>query len=139
MPDKKPVLLVEDDIGLLKLYELILDHAGFAVESALSGNHALAILEDSQPEAIISDLMMPDMDGVELCQRVKANSQWASIPFVVLTASTDQKRLQQILESGATRIIHKPIRPAALADIVRTTVANSKSPDRGSLQEAANF
>lgn len=142
MSDKQPVLLVEDDIGLLQLYELILGHAGFAVATATSGSHALEILEGLQPEVIISDLMMPDMDGAELCQRIKANTEWASIPFMVLTASSDQKRLQNVLECGASRIISKPIRPTMLADIVRDAVGNGNgglSQDRGSWREAANF
>jgi CheY-like chemotaxis protein len=138
MSARQPILLVEDDVGLLKLYELILAHAGFAVETATSGKRALEILEGFQPEVIISDLMMPDMDGAELCQTIKANSQWVAIPFMVLTASNDKIRLQHILDCGAVRIINKPIRPTTLADIVRDAVAGGTG-DASSMQEAANF
>lgn len=138
MAARQPILLVEDDIGLLKLYELILANAGFAVETATSGNRALEVLNSLRPEVIISDLMMPDMDGAELCQRIKANSQWASIPFFVLTASHDRGRLQHVLDCGAARIINKPIRPAALADIVRMAVTGDAG-NASSLPEAANF
>jgi CheY-like chemotaxis protein len=138
MSARQPILLVEDDIGLLKLYELILAHAGFAVETATSGRRALEVLQGVQPEVIISDLMMPDMDGAELCQTIKANSQWSAIPFMVLTASNDKIRLQHILDCGATRIINKPIRPATLADIVREAVIGSTG-NANSMREAANF
>jgi CheY-like chemotaxis protein len=138
MSHGQPILLVEDDIGLLKLYELILAHAGFAVETATSGKQALEVLEGLQPRVIISDLMMPDMDGTELCQRIKANNQWTSIPFIVLTASNDQKRLQRILDCGAARIINKPIRPATLADIVQNAVTEGAG-NNGSMREVANF
>lgn len=138
MAVRQPILLVEDDVGLLKLYELILANAGFAVETATSGNRALEVLNGLRPEVIISDLMMPDMDGAELCERIKANSQWASIPFFVLTASHDRGRLQHVLDCGAARIINKPIRPTALADIVRMAVAGDTG-NASSLPEAANF
>lgn len=136
------VLLVEDDIGLLKLYELILSHADFDVKQATSGNHALDVLQDFAPDIIVSDLMMPGMDGVELCQQIRKSSQWQDIPFLVLTASNDKTLLREILESGATRIVNKPIRPVTLAQIVREvagTGGHAASNGSGSMKEAANF
>jgi len=136
------VLLVEDDIGLLKLYELILSHADFDVKQATSGNHALDVLQDFDPDIIVSDLMMPDMDGVELCQQIRKSSQWRDIPFLVLTASNDKTLIREILESGATRIISKPIRPVTLAQIVREVAGMTGrhgASGGGSMKEAANF
>jgi CheY-like chemotaxis protein len=104
-----PVLVVDDDADFRELARRILEREGYTVVEAENGRAALDRLRDTTPGAILLDLMMPEMDGFDFVEAVRANSAWRSLPIVVITAkdlsSDDHERLNgyvaRVLQKGA--------------------------------------
>ncbi|WP_423146076.1 response regulator [Rubrolithibacter danxiaensis] len=112
--DTKPLILLVDD------YEEILDFLAddlsekYTVLKALNGEEALKILETEPVQLIISDIMMPVMDGFELCTKIKSNFDYSHIPIILLTAKNTLKSKIEGLEVGADAYIEKPFSPEHL-------------------------
>ena len=83
----KRVLIVDDEPDLLEAWSFALEHVGYTVERAHNGKIALEALADQVPDLIITDLMMPGMNGEELCRIVRENPAWAAIPIVLHTSA----------------------------------------------------
>jgi len=114
------ILIVEDDSNSRVFLERALLSQGYAVESAGNGVQALGKALLSPPDLIISDIMMPEMDGFELCRRVKTNEQLRAIPFVFYTATyIDQKDEKLAMALGASRFLIKPMEPGAFFNDIR--------------------
>src|SRR4051794_17029989 len=106
---KQSLLLVDGDTKSLRVLEVSLKKAGFNVTTAVNGADALAKVETSAPDLIISDTKMPEMDGFELVERLKQNTDWAQIPFIFLTAQSDVEDKIRGLELGVEDYLTKPI------------------------------
>ena len=106
---KQSLLLVDGDSKSLRVLEVSLKKAGFNVTTAVNGQDALAKVETSAPDLIISDTKMPEMDGFELVKRLKQTPDWASIPFIFLTAQSDVEDKIHGLELGVEDYLTKPI------------------------------
>jgi DNA-binding response OmpR family regulator len=132
--DKKLILIVEDSLPQAVFLKRILEKAGYQVAQAGNGVEALDLLELQSPALIISDVMMPVMDGYTLCQRVKAQENFQAVPFMLLTSLSDPQDIFKGLESGADFYSIKPYDGAKLlnrvGDIlsVRTLPANTNAP-----------
>ena len=114
------VLLADDDADSRVLLEAELIALGFSVESAVNGKAALNLIRANVPDIIISDAMMADMDGFELCRTLKADPTLRSIPFIFYSATyTDARDEQLALSMGAARYIIKPIDMPHLMRIVK--------------------
>ncbi len=113
------ILVVEDHKPLLDAIQDLLEHAGHSVLAALDGIGALQAMEETRPDLIISDIMMTRMDGYALFEAVRARPEWASIPFIFLTARTDEEHRLRAQELGVDDYITKPIEIATLLDTVR--------------------
>ena len=87
---------------------------------ASNGNEALSIMEKAVPSIIVSDIMMPEMDGYELCKRVKTNEMYIHIPFIMLTARNDEKSEQRGYKLGADAFIEKPFEIETLYEIIKS-------------------
>ncbi|MDX9706987.1 MAG: two-component system response regulator [Azospira sp.] len=127
---KKPVVLVVDDTpdNLLLMNQLLKD--SYTVRVANGGERALALAAaDTQPDLILLDVMMPDMDGYEVCRRLKANPALAGIPVIFLTAKSEADDERTGLELGAVDYIAKPISPAIVLARVKTHLALKASAD----------
>jgi signal transduction histidine kinase/DNA-binding response OmpR family regulator/ligand-binding sensor domain-containing protein len=110
---RKTILIVEDEKEIhVFLNELLGDT--YKICTAYNGLEALVILEKESPDIIISDVMMPMMDGVELCSKIKGNSKTCHIPFIMLTAKDSVLHRIEGIESGANSYIPKPFHPAHL-------------------------
>lgn len=110
------ILLVDDDRKTLRPLRIILEGEGFRVLTALSGDAAVSITEADRPDLIVTDWMMPGMDGVALCRRLKADQATAAIPVVMLSAAQPQQpppgeRLWDVL-------LRKPTPIARLIEVV---------------------
>ena len=104
------ILIVEDDVNSRVFLERALLSQGYTVESAANGVQALDKAVLSPPDLIISDIMMPEMDGFELCRRVKSDERFRAIPFVFYTATyIDQKDEKLAMGIGASRFLIKPM------------------------------
>lgn len=122
------VVVIEDDPDLRKLIQVTLQFtAGWEVATAADGPAGLTRVRDVRPDAVLVDLMMPDMDGYEVCRRLKADPATVAIPLILITArqQLDEARLRA---SGAAGVIQKPFDPDQLAPRVRALAAD---PPRG--------
>jgi CheY-like chemotaxis protein len=121
--DRPPVVLVVDDVERnLQLLTQILQSKGHEVMQAANGAAALAQLETRIPDVILLDLMMPGMDGLEVCQQLKAKARTQDLPIIFLTAANEKKLVTKALELGAVDYITKPFNPAELHARVRVGV-----------------
>ena len=112
----KRVLVVDDDVKTVELVKLYLDRDGYRVLSAYDGVEALRLARESHPDLIVLDLMLPGIDGLELCRTLRNESD---VPIIMLTAkTTDQDKLTG-LNLGADDYVTKPFSPRELAARVR--------------------
>lgn len=109
------VLLVEDEMDLVFLLERALTQAGFAVESCVEGNVALARAWARPPDLCVLDWMLPGIDGTEICARLKADPRTAHVPVLLITARGREADVFRALVEGADDCL---IKPFALAELV---------------------
>ncbi|MEM1409954.1 MAG: response regulator, partial [Pseudomonadota bacterium] len=114
------VLVVDDLEPNVKLLEAKLRSEYFEVLTALSGQEAIDLTEEQQPDIVLLDVMMPGMDGFETCRRLKANDKTWHIPVVMVTALDQQADRIAGLEAGADDFITKPVQDIALFSRVRS-------------------
>jgi PAS domain S-box-containing protein len=108
------VLVVDDDALIRTSISHILKQEGYSVTCVGDGLQALEALKTELPEIIIADLVMPNIDGIQLCQQVKAQEQTKHIPFIMVTAFGDEESEVQSLNAGVDEYLVKPINPRAL-------------------------
>ena len=116
------VLVVDDILSNVKLLEAKLTSEYFEVVTAYSGLEALAKMDESEPDIVLLDVMMPGMDGFEVCRRIKANPKTAHVPVVMVTALDQPSDRVAGLEAGADDFLTKPVDDAALFARVRSLV-----------------
>src|SRR5499425_156151 len=116
------VLVVDDVVANVKLLEARLTAEYFDVTTAMCGKDALAICERAQCDIVLLDVMMPEMDGFEVCRRLKANPLTHHIPVVMVTALDQPSDRVQGLEAGADDFLTKPVSDLALLARVRSLV-----------------
>lgn len=115
---KRAVLVVDDDPLILRVVATVLDLEEYEVLTATSGSEALEILATGAPAVVVSDVMMPGMDGLELTRRIRANGSTADLPVILLTAKdTDQDRVAG-LDAGGDAYLTKPFSPLELIDAI---------------------
>ncbi len=112
------IMIIDDDPSGLALIEIMLRRSGFEVLKAVNATTALAMLEENIPDLFIVDLMMPGMDGFELCRRLRSHPATGHIPILVLTAREDYESHRRSLEAGADRFLTKPISRHVLVDAI---------------------
>ena len=117
----KSLILAVDDISKnLQVVGTLLRREGYRIVPATSGAQALERVRAETPDLILLDLMMPDMDGLEVCRRLKADASTLPIPVIFLTASNEMEHLVQGFEVGAVDYVTKPFNPPELLARVRT-------------------
>jgi DNA-binding NtrC family response regulator len=124
MDSCEKVLLIDDDPKLLGLVQHHLAEEGFETIWAASGEEALHVLASEQPSAIILDLMLPGISGVQLLPKLQAD--WPHIPVVVLTAQGDVNKVVECIRRGAVDYLHKPFDGTRLATSVRNAAVQSR-------------
>jgi two-component system response regulator MtrA len=105
----KRILVVDDEIGALTLIGIMLDRGGFEVLKARDANQALSVLENDTPDLLILDVMMPGIDGIELCRMIRGRSATAETPILILSARGDAESVMRGMDAGATDYLPKPI------------------------------
>lgn len=135
------ILVVDDDIDSLKLIGLTLQRQGFEIAAASTGKQALEKATTEKPELIILDVMMPDMDGTEVCRRLRADPATKNISVIMFTAKAMVDDKVAGFESGADDYLTKPTHPAELVSRVRAVLARSQtaSPEKANLGAAIGF
>lgn len=108
---KHRILVVDDDLALAEMLGIVLTSEGFDVTHVATGTAALPAFREIKPDLVLLDVMLPGMDGIEVCRRLRAES---GVPIVMLSARTDTTDVVVGLESGADDYIVKPFKPAEL-------------------------
>ncbi len=115
----KKILLVEDEEEILQLAKLYLEKEGFRTCLARTGLDALKQVKAERPDLVILDLMLPELDGLEVCKRIRSDSQTAMLPIIMLTAKAEESDTILGLELGADDYVTKPFSPKALVARVK--------------------
>jgi DNA-binding response OmpR family regulator len=103
----KVVLAIDDDTDMLTLINTMLKFEGYAVLKASSVESALHLIQSFSPNLFIVDVLMPDMDGFELCERIRRMPHTANVPIIILTALNTTKNRQRAIDVGANAFIPK--------------------------------
>jgi DNA-binding response OmpR family regulator len=120
------ILVVEDDRDIAELVGRYLEKAGFSVELLSAGRDALASIHKRAPDLLILDLMLPQLDGLEVCRAVRSNEKTAGIPIIMLTARAEESERIVGLEMGADDYIAKPFSPGELVARVRALLRRAQ-------------
>lgn len=110
------ILVVDDDLALAEMIGIVLGSEGFDVATCSDGAQALDVFHQENPDLILLDVMLPGMDGIEICTRIRKESD---VPIVMLTARTDTADVVAGLEAGADDYVPKPFKPKELVARVR--------------------
>ncbi|MBI5296362.1 MAG: response regulator [Chloroflexi bacterium] len=130
MPTK--LLVIDDDAAVTELLALLLKSHGYDVNTVNSGPDGIVILHEKKIDLVILDLMMPDMDGWDVCRKVRG---FSNVPIIVLSALNDPSMIASILDTGADDYLVKPTPSSVLIAHIKQLVRRTAT---GSLQAAAN-
>jgi DNA-binding response OmpR family regulator len=120
------VLVVEDDADIAVLVRRYLERAGYLTDRASSGREALDLISARQPNLVVLDLMLPEVDGLEVCRLLRGNPSTAGIPIIMLTARGDESDRIVGLEVGADDYLAKPFSPNELVARVRALLRRAE-------------
>jgi two-component system alkaline phosphatase synthesis response regulator PhoP len=127
MQRKKKILIVDDEKQLVSLVSLHMKMSGYEVLSAKDGEEALAIAREETPDLIILDLMLPKIDGWEVCKRLRTESKIGDIPVIMLTARSEAGDKLKGFECGADDYVTKPFSPRELVARVKRVLARAEN------------
>jgi len=106
-PMNKQIMVVDDEVNILLLLDITLKRRGFTVLKANDSYSALMMLNSSTPDLFILDVMMPGMDGLELCRQIRARAETAHTPIIMLSARYDERSVERALAAGANAYLSK--------------------------------
>jgi|SRR3990170_1663837 len=127
MDTNKTIMVVDDNPDIITIVKTILEGKGYKVLSAASGAELLNMLKDQKPDLIILDIMMPEMDGLEVLSRLKAASDTATIPVILLTAKVQYEDVLGGYKLGADYYITKPFTSTQLVNGINLLLGEGKS------------
>ncbi len=131
---KKTILAIDDEKDLIELVRYNLEKEGFQVSGARDGESGLAQAIQEMPDVVLVDLMLPGIDGLEVCRRLKSNTRTAAIPLIMLTAKSSESDRVVGLELGADDYVVKPFSPrelvARIRALLRRTNVQEEPPTR---------
>ena len=116
---KKPILLVDNNVDTLKILTLILQGEGYAIDTALDGEKALTKVSEQPPQLILLDLMLPKLNGIDVCRRLKQNDSTRDIPVIIMTAKSKDEARKGAASAGANSYLLKPFDPGELVEQVK--------------------
>ena len=121
----KKILVIEDNLDTRDLLHLHLTTEGFTVVVAADGREGLYMADAERPDLIITDIDMPNLDGIEVVKRLRAQTQFQSLPILVLTSFGDEQ-MEEAIRAGANRAAAKPTHFDSLIDDVNELLAEAK-------------
>ena len=123
----KKILVVEDDESVLKLECILLTSAGYEIHAAMSGVDALGDIAHELPDLLLLDVMLPRLDGFEVCKRLKRNAKTQHIPVIFLTARNTPEDILRGMQVGGNQYITKPFKSASLMKSIHQLLIKDKS------------
>ncbi|WP_321404585.1 response regulator [Maridesulfovibrio sp.] len=133
------ILVVEDSLTQAVKLEYILFDKGFQVSLASNGENALELMEERKVDLVISDVVMPGMDGYELCERIRASSRYKDVPVILLTSLSDPGDIIKGLKSGATNFVTKPYDEGFLLARIESVLRNRSFDSGDSTVQEVDF
>ena len=121
------ILVVEDDEDILELIEYNLAKEGYLVRKVMSGEEALALERREKPDLVILDLMLPGLDGLEVCRRLRGNPESSNVPIIMVTAKGEESDIVTGLELGADDYVVKPFSPRVLIARIRNVLRRAEN------------
>jgi phosphate regulon transcriptional regulator PhoB len=121
-PGSKKILIVEDEHDILQLVKLYLEKDGFRTVLARTGTEGLRQVKQEKPDLVVLDLMLPEVDGLEVCKRLRSAPETAMLPIIMLTAKAEESDTVVGLELGADDYVTKPFSPRELVARVRAVL-----------------
>jgi two-component system phosphate regulon response regulator PhoB len=125
---QEKILIVEDEEDVLELVRYNLEKNGYLTECAMTGREALSRAKSGVPDLVLLDLMLPQIDGLEVCRLLKADAETAALPVVMLTAKGTEADIVAGLEMGADDYITKPFSPRVLLARVKAVLRRQEMP-----------
>src|SRR5258708_12438319 len=127
----KKVLIIEDDQIVANIYRNKFSHEGFQVEIALDGNVGLELVRSFRPDAVVLDLMLPKLTGVELMKKIRSDPQFEQLPVIVFSNTYLTQMIQDAWKAGATKCLSKSnCTPKQVIDAVRSTLPTNAAVSR---------
>lgn len=125
------ILIIDDDTAITELMSMLLKTHGFDAMTANSGAEGIRLAREKNPHIIILDLMMPDVDGWQVCKAVR---QFSNVPILILSAINDPRMVASVLDAGADDFLVKPVPSGVLVAHIRKMVRRTGALDESSLQ-----
>jgi len=116
---KKRILVVEDEESLLKLESILLTSKGYEVRGVQNGQLALDAIAEEKPDLVLLDIMLPEIDGFEVCRRIKSQEETRHIPVIMLTAKKTREDMARGEKVGADWYITKPFKSAMVIETIQ--------------------
>jgi two-component system alkaline phosphatase synthesis response regulator PhoP len=117
--DRKRILVVDDEIYIVHILEFSLTMEGYNILTAFDGEEGLRVIEQERPDLVVLDIMMPKLDGYEVCRRLRKDERFASLPVILLSAKGRSIDREVGLQAGADDYITKPFSPRKLIEKIR--------------------
>lgn len=124
MTTKANIIVIEDEKNICSFIERILEPQGYRISSAYTGKEGLQLITSAHPDVILLDLGLPDIDGLEIIERVRS---WSNVPIIVISARTVEKSKVAALDLGADDYLTKPFGTAELMARIRTALRHSQN------------
>lgn len=120
-------LVVDDDEIVRTFVQRVMEHSGYEVHLAEHGRQALDVIESLDPDLLVTDLNMPEMDGYELIQSVRAMPNFKHLPIICLSSVNQRGDIERLIEQGISSYVLKPVKPSDLADRIRIVASRERS------------
>jgi twitching motility two-component system response regulator PilG len=120
---KKKILIVEDEESLLKLESILLTSRGYEVKGVADGQAALDVVVTMKPDLVLLDIMLPEIDGFEVCRQIKTNEATKHIPVIMLTAKKSREDMARGEQVGADWYITKPFKSAMVIETIQRFIS----------------
>jgi len=130
MPTK--ILVIDDDVAITELMSMLLKTHGFDVITTNSGAEGVKLVEQKNPNVVLLDLMMPDMDGWQVSKAIRS---FSNVPILILSAINDPSMVASVLDTGADDFLVKPVPSSVLVAHIRKMVRQTGALDRASLKK----
>ena len=125
---RRRILVIDDDPRLLHIVAMYLGIEGYDVATASNGEDGLREVDNQTPDLVICDIMMPGMDGVETCRRIRTNPETAHIPVLMFSALSGDDDVERARLAGANHLITKPFNLVGLGSVVKSFFSSSDNP-----------
>lgn len=132
---QKKILIVDDSETNLKILYHLLIQKGFQVISAQNGHDCIRMTLDQKPDLLLLDIMMPEIDGIEVCRRLRSDSRVAYLPIIFVTAATDDHTLSKAFDAGGSDYIRKPVNRVELLKRIQAAFVHEELQEKNREEE----